>query len=370
MHVPTTTMTTTEDKTSSKVPQPPLAATAPGRRVLGLWIALGVAVGLLVTVVALGSFIQVPYVAIAPGSARATEPLVRIEGAETYEADGEIYFLTAQLYDTSLIEAAAGWLDPDIDVVPVEAVRPEGLSEQENDLINAQLMVGSKETAAVLALTRLGYELSPSGTGAVVLEVTAGSPAEAVLSVSDTIVSVDGRAITLTGELGEAVGALAPGTTTVLGVEASDGVRRDVTVTLAERPDDATRGFLGVGTETRAFDPGLPFDVSIDSGQVGGPSAGLAFTLSILDLLTPGELTGGHQVAVTGTIQSDGTVGNVEGYAQKAAAAAEKDTDVFLVPSAGLEEAQAHAHGMQVIAVDDLDDAIAALVSIGGEPLP
>jgi PDZ domain-containing protein len=369
MHAATTMTVTTTPETSSNVPHPPGQPPTPSRRTAGLWIALAVTVGLLVTVVSLGSIIEIPYVAIAPGSARATEPLVSIEGVETYDAAGEFYFLTAQLYDTSLIEAAGGWLDPDIDIVPVEAVRPRGVTEQENDLINAQAMVGSKETAAVVALTRLGYDLSPTGTGAVILEVTADSPADGVLDVSDTVVSVDGRPITVTTELGEAIGALPPGATTVLGVEDIDRVAREVTVVVGARPDDPSKGFLGVATETRDFDPGLPFDVSIDSGQVGGPSAGLAFTLSILDLLTPGELTGGHRVAVTGTIQPDGTVGNVEGYAQKAAAAAGQDAEVFIVPRAGLEEAQAHAHGMDVVAVDDLDGALAALVAIGGEPL-
>ena len=369
MHAPTTTTaTTTPDKTESNVPHPPARTGSPDRRTTGLWIALSIAIGLLVTVLTLGSLIEIPYVAIAPGSARATEPLVSIEGAEVFDADGEIFFLTAQLSDTSLLEAARAWLDPDTEVVPVDEVRPQGLTEEETDLINAQAMLGSKETAAVVALTHLGYELSPSGTGAVVLEVTPDSPAEGVLAVSDTIVSVDGQPITLTGELGDAIGALEPGATAVLGVESADGGAREVPVTLAARPDDATKGFLGVATETRDFDPGLPFDVSIDSGQVGGPSAGLAFTLSIIDLLTEGELTGGHRVAVTGTIQPDGSVGNVEGYAQKAAAAAEQDTDVFLVPTAGLEEAVAHAHGMRVIGVDTLDDALAALVEIGGEP--
>ena len=370
MHAPTTTTaTTTPDKTESNIPQPPVSTGSPDRRTAGLWIALSVAIGLLVTVLTLGSLIEIPFVAIAPGSARATEPLVTIEGAEVHDAEGDIYFLTAQLSDTSLLEAARGWLDPDTEVVPVEQVRPAGLTEEESDRINAQAMLGSKETAAVAALTELGYELSPSGTGAVVLEITPDSPAEGVLSVSDTIVTVDGGPVTQTGELGAAIGALAPGATTVLGVEDADGNAREVTVTLASRPDDPETGFLGVATETRDFDPGLPFEVDIDSGQVGGPSAGLAFTLSIIDLLTPGELTGGHRVAVTGTIQSDGTVGNVEGYAQKAAAAAEQDTDVFLVPSDGLEEAEAHAHGMRVIAVDTVDDALAALVEIGGEPL-
>lgn len=367
MHATTTTTATTPAKTPPNVPHPS-APTAPARHTAGLWIALGIAVGLLVTVLTLGSLIEIPYVAIAPGSARATEPLVTIEGQQTYESEGEIYFLTAQLSDTSLLEAARGWLDPDTDIVPVEAIRPEGVTEQESDLINAQAMVGSKQNAAVAALSYLGYPLSPSGTGAVVLEVTPDSPAEGALAVADSIVSVDDRPITTTEELGEAIGALAPGATVRLGVEDIDRVPREVTATLAARPDDPAKGFLGVATETRDFDPGLPFEVTIDSGQVGGPSAGLAFTLSIIDLLTPGELTGGHRVAVTGTIQPDGTVGNVEGYAQKAAAAAEKDTEVFLVPSAGLEEAQAHSHGMEVIPVDNLDEAIAALASIGGEP--
>src|SRR5688572_32611242 len=91
-----TTATTTSDKTPSNVPHPPGRA-APPRRAAGLWIALGFAVGLLVTVLTLGSLIAIPYVAIAPGSARATEPLVSIEGRETFDSEGEIYFLTAQI---------------------------------------------------------------------------------------------------------------------------------------------------------------------------------------------------------------------------------------------------------------------------------
>jgi len=107
-------------------------------------------------------------------------------------------------------------------------------------------------------------------------------------------------------------------------------------------------------------------DVSIDTGDVGGPSAGLAFTLAIIDDLTPGDLTGGAKVAVTGTISGDGTVGPVGGTGQKAAAVRAKGYDVFLVPSADYEAARQHAGDVDVIAVDTLDDALAALAALGG----
>src|SRR5690606_3334077 len=100
----------------------------------------------------------------------------------------------------------------------------------------------------------------------------------------------------------------------------------------------------------------------------GGPSAGLAFTLALIDLLTPGELTGGHKVAVTGTIRLDGSVGPVGGGAQKAIAARNAGYEVFLVPPDELEEVKTTLGGdFAVIAVSTLDEALEALVSLGGE---
>jgi PDZ domain-containing protein len=144
----------------------------------------------------------------------------------------------------------------------------------------------------------------------------------------------------------------------------------DIPVCAQARPDQLESAFLGVSTETRDFDPGLPFTVDIDSGQVGGPSAGLAFTLTLLDALTPGSLTGTRTVAVTGTIQPDGTVGDVGGVVQKTAAAAAAGADVMLVPRGEAAQAEANPRGMTVIPVDDLDDALRALETIGGDPLP
>jgi len=114
----------------------------------------------------------------------------------------------------------------------------------------------------------------------------------------------------------------------------------------------------------------LPIDVSIDSDRVGGPSAGLAFALAIVDVLTPGELTGGANVATTGTIRIDGSVGRVGGVKQKTFAALESDVELFIVPIDEEEEARSFAgDAMRVVGVETLDDAIEALSELGGNGL-
>jgi PDZ domain-containing protein len=320
---------------------------------------------------AAGLLVDTPYATLSPGSARSTTRLVTVDGAPTYPPEGELLFLTVGVDgDVSLLEAAAGWVDGDVEVLPREAVFGRGISEAENRELNAAAMVGSKEVAAVVALTRLGIPLDPTGTGAVILGVEAGTPADGLLEVGDTIVAVDGQPVRLFSDLTPTVSERSPGEAVTLTVEAADGSTREVALTLGARPDDPEAGFLGVTGDTRGFDPGLPFTVGIDSGAVGGPSAGLAFTLAILDVLTEGDLTGGRRVAVTGTMREDGTVGEVGGVVQKAAAAADAGAEVMLVPPGELADAEANAHGMEIVAVATLEDALEALVAAGGDPLP
>jgi Lon-like protease len=365
MHAPTTTTdTTTVPTAGGSVP----AARSTARR---YWTALCVAGAVLAVAIGAAVLVSTPYATLSPGTARSTGPLVTVEGAPTFAPSGELLFLTVGVDgDVSLLEATAGWIDPNIDVLPREAVFGRGITAEQNRELNAIAMVGSKETAVVVALTRLGVPLDPTGTGAVILSVQPETPAAASLVVGDTIVAVDGQPIQLYGDLAPTVSARRPGEEVTLTVENEAGETREVALTLAARPDDPDAGFLGVSGDTRDFDPGLPFTVDIDSGRVGGPSAGLAFTLAVLDVLTEGDLTGGAIVAVTGTINEDGTVGEVGGVVQKAAAAADAGAELMLVPPGELADAEANDHGMEIVAVANLDDALAALAAHGGDPLP
>ncbi|MBK5224409.1 MAG: PDZ domain-containing protein [Acidimicrobiia bacterium] len=328
-------------------------------------------------VVAAGILVRVPYYAFSPGSVRPTASLITIEGPDVHPPDGEVMLMTVSIsrQRLTLFAALRGWLDPTVTVVDEEDLLGGGDREATRQ-VNLQLMDNSKEIATYVALDRLGYEVGVEGTGSIISQVSDATPADGVLVRGDTIVSVDGEPVDLASDLIEAISSLEPGTSVALGVEPLDSDDVDEReVVLGARDDDPDAAFLGVVPQTRDGRFVFPFEIEIDTGGVGGPSAGLSFTLTILDLLTEGELTGGIEVAATGTIGADGVVGPIGGVEQKAAAARRDGVKVFLVPGSiaanELDAARRQAGDeVQIIEVNTLDEALEALVDIGGDPLP
>lgn len=359
------------DTTAPSVPLDPPPQPPAHRARRRLWIALGVLAVLLTTAVVGSAFITVPYYTIAPGNARSTEPLIAVDEERTYPAEGEVLFTTVSVGHATLLESLQGWLDPNVDVVPEEQILGDQTPD-ENREVNLQLMDSSKEVATVVALRELGYDVPAHGTGALVVQIDDALPAAGVLSPGDTIVGIDGRDVRLSEDLVAGIQAHQPGEEVSLRIDpAGEGEERTAQVTLAERPADQGGGpVLGVFAQTRDLRHDLPFSVAIDSGSVGGPSAGLAFTLGLLDVLTPGELTGGEAVAATGTIDSEGNVGPVGGVAQKTVTVRESGADVFLVPADEYEQAVALAgDDLRVVRVATLDDALQALADLGGNAM-
>jgi Lon-like protease len=174
------------------------------------------------------------------------------------------------------------------------------------------LMADSQLTATLAALERLDIEVDDEFDGAEVAEVLPEAATDD-LAVGDVIVAVDGAPTLDSEAVVAAIGEAAPGDELVLTVRDDDG-EREVAVTVGGAPDDPGRAFLGVLLRPYLE---LPVDVQIDAGVIGGPSAGLMFALSVMDLLEPDELTGGAVVAGTGTVDRDGTVGAVGGVRQK-----------------------------------------------------
>jgi PDZ domain-containing protein len=329
----------------------------------------GVGFSLIALVIA-SLVVRVPYYTLSPGSVWSTDGLIEVEGGEAYFDDaGEIAFTTVSIKPASAFEAALGWADPDVKVVDEEMILG-GRSEEENRQVNEQAMSSSQETATVVALQELGYEVV-SGTGAEVVQIEEGRPADGTFEVGDVIVGVEGVPVTLWEEVVSAVGQHRPGDRVNFSVErGGEGPAEDVTVDVGSySPEQPDRPIVGIVGTTRDLAVDLPFEVVIDAADVGGPSAGLAFTLSVLDILTPGDLTGGSTVAATGTMAFDGSVGPIGGIEQKTVAAREAGVDLFLVPLAELDEARAGAGSMQVVGVGHLDDALAALDDVGGNAL-
>ncbi|MEJ7582681.1 MAG: PDZ domain-containing protein [Acidimicrobiales bacterium] len=319
------------------------------------------------------SIVRAPYIAYAPGSARSTGPLVAIPGERNYRSGGEVLFTTVSVVRPTYLQAVWGWIRADVDVYPSQVIQGDQ-SDSENRQLNLELMDESKLVAVRVALEQLGYEVSIKGSGALVVAVAEALPVSDLLDPGDTVTAIDGEPIALDSDLVAAVGALDPGDTVSLTVESVDGQgrrekSRKVEARLSSRPEAKDEPMLGVQVRTRAIRYEFPFTVKIDSEDVGGPSAGLAWTLAVLDRLTPGSLTGGRRVAVTGEIGTGGEVNEVGGVAQKAVAAEGEGADIFIVPTGEYDEAREHAGGMRVAKVDTLDDALVVLDGLGGNAL-
>jgi PDZ domain-containing protein len=326
-----------------------------------------IAVTVLVVAFVVGAAtVPLPYYAYRPGGVRDTEPLITVTDEETFPSNGSISYTTVSLRQATLFGMLAGWLDDDIDIFPREKVLGDR-NARENRTLNLQMMDTSKQVATQVALERLGHPVDVSITGETVVNVLPDLPADGTLKPGDTITAVNGERLDEPDDLMRLLADDSPGEEVTLTVEPASGSRpRDVELALGADPDDTDRAIIGIEVTGRGIDFDFPVAVTIDTGDVGGPSAGLAFTLAIIDDLTPGDLTGGHDVAVTGTISPDGSVGPVGGTGQKAAAVRAQGYDVFLVPSDDYKAAEQHGGDVEVIAVDTLDEALAALADLGG----
>ena len=327
-------------------------------------ILLTLATLLLVVPLVVGLVVHFPYYVMSPGEARGVADLIKVKGdVKVYPPDGRILFTTVSLVGgVNVYQALGGWLNREVKLVPAREITggaPPGKVREQN----IQAMVDSKFTATKVALDRLGYRVSVTGDGALVAMVKPGDPADGKLRTGDVITSVDGETVTRHDEVVSKVRQHHPGDMLQIGFRRNGA---DQTTILTAADAGNRQALIGVELQTNNAKYKFPFEVSIDTGLIGGPSAGLAFTLALIDDLAGGELTGGRDVAVTGTIDDNGNVGEVGGVAQKAITAKRAGAVAFLVPPAEEKEAREFAGEMRIIPVRSLNDALNALHQLGG----
>ncbi|MSO59526.1 MAG: PDZ domain-containing protein [Ilumatobacteraceae bacterium] len=320
----------------------------------------------------------------APGSAQEVASRIAFEQEDKtaaptrYPAKNKIRFVTAFTGQLSALDSVIGWLDPH---VAVETYTEHFGERSPTSIrqIGVQSMLGAKQFAEYVAFKKLGLAATFVEGAVVVSElVCETSPAKTsackVLKVGDTITQFDGVPVATVSALKEEMKNRAAGDKVVVTVESPDSPEdQSRTLTLIANPDKPGTAIIGfVPADTRTVN--LPFDVQISTSDIGGPSAGLAFTLALLDELTPGELMGPVRVAATGTMNEKGEVGAIGALEQKALAARDGGARVFLVPT-GQSEAEilkaraATGSRVKIIPVATLDDALTKLRSLGGAPL-
>lgn len=352
---------------------------APRRRMtratmVGAW-ALVVALVVLLVI----TFLPTSYVIQQPGpvyntlgTAQADDgsqiPLISVAGADTYPTAGALDLLTVQVVGNrerppSWFELAMAWFDPSRAVLPIDAVFPLGQSTDERNQESAAMMVDSQKEATAAALTQLGYAISADMA---VHSLVDGSAATGILEPGDIIRAANGQQVADAETLRQIVNA-GDGAAVSLDIE-RDGVAQTVSVTPNRAESDGQQVWL-VGV-TLINDYVFPIDVTIQLNNVGGPSAGMMFALGIIDTLTPGELNAGQQVAGTGTITADGTVGPIGGIRQKLWGAKGAGAQWFLAPSSNCDEVVGHVpDGLRVFSISTLSDSMNVLetISSGGD---
>lgn len=297
---------------------------------------------------------------IAPGTTADIEEFVDVRDHPAYASDASISLVSVRTsFAPSLFEVVGGWLDGALEVVDIIDILGERTVAENRDAGRLQ-MDQSTQVAVAVALEHLGYEIM-TPIGARIERVMPGAPADDALHEGDIVQAVGEIVITTAQQLSDTIKANEPGAAATLIALAPDGETRTVTVTLADRDGVALLGVI-VTTHVNFDEP--PIDVTLHIENIGGPSAGLAFTLSVIDALTPEPLTGNLDIAATGTIHHDGTVGPIGGVPQKSHAVIRAGTDLFLVPASQVDEAIAVAEpSVSVVGVETLDDALAAIAA-------
>lgn len=332
--------------------------------------------------------LTVPYAAEGEGPTFDTlgevdgTPVVEVTGTDAEidedlaDSDGQLNMTTVAVRtQLSLAETMRRWLASDDTIVPVEQVIPSDSTPEEVARRNAAAFAASESNATVAAMGHLERPLETT-----VYEIAEDAPASGTLRDNDVITAVGDTEVTLPADVADAVAEYAPGESVELTVRRG---QEEITeeVTLGEFPaeqesDDAAedagesdRAYLGV---TMVAQPAGDVKVRYNLKDIGGPSAGLMFSLAVVDKLSPGELSGGNFVAGTGTISADGVVGPIGGITHKIAAAQHAGADLFLVPSGNCSEAVSRSYDgdIDLLSVDSLDDAVTALEDYGdgGDP--
>lgn len=339
----------------------------------GMLLALAV---LTVVAVAVLNLVSVDKVIYRPAGVHDTlgeingEPVVHVEGLETFETSGSLDFLTIMI-DGGPRSRVTGWdwllaeLNPATDVFDAEDIYPPDVTAQEIQEQNVELMAQSQKGAAVVAMRADGIEVPEEVK---VAQITTDAPAADTLRVDDQILTVGGTAIATPEDVRRKLQDYEPGTEVPFTL-VRDGEEIDLDVPTGESepdpsdPDAAPRTVVGVYL---ASDFDLPYEVTIDAGNVGGPSAGMMFSLAIYDKITPGELTGGLNIAGTGTINSDGSVGGIGGIVQKMHAAKGAGVDYFLAPAENCDEVVGRIPGdLEVISIENFTQARDIVEALG-----
>jgi PDZ domain-containing protein len=323
------------------------------RRFSRAWLVVPAAAA----VVLVGGTIYLPFYSLGPGPARAVQPLIRFDERTRHESEGNFVLTSVRFNRLTAFGVVDAWLDPVESVVSREELFAPGETEEEERERSISEMDQSKLDAAYVVLEDLTDYPEEHGDGVLIQSVVGGCAADGELYPGDIVTAIDGTAVDTVLEARRVIRAAPAGSGLVFDVMV-EGDRESASL-VREPCGGEERPLVGV-----SMIESFPFDVRISSGEIGGPSAGLAWALGLHDLLTPGDLTRGRTIAITGALAIDGTVIPISGIEDKVVGAAKAGASVLILPGGNLSDARAAGWtDVELVPVSRFADALAYLQS-------
>ncbi|MFS0672331.1 SepM family pheromone-processing serine protease [Ornithinibacillus sp. 179-J 7C1 HS] len=308
---------------------------------------------------------DLPYYIQKPGGADALNPIVEVENRD--ESEGDFHLVTVRGGQATPIQYALAKILPHHEILDIKDVRPEGVSDEEYFQAQLHMMENSQEASTVVAYTAANKEITIQYKGVYVVSVVPGLAADGILQMGDRIIGIDDKEIKESNDLISYIEEKKAGDqVTVKFVRDDEEIIKDITLGVID--EDTKQVGIGITLVTdRDVDVNPP--INFASGNIGGPSAGLMFSLEIYDQLTAGDLTKGHQIAGTGEVDYEGNVGRIGGIDKKIVAADREGIEVFFAPNEGgrggdsnyevaKKKAEEIGTDMIIVPVDTFEDAL------------
>ncbi|AEH48702.1 SepM family pheromone-processing serine protease [Parageobacillus thermoglucosidasius] len=328
------------------------------KRVYVVTFFMGVIVALLLI------FIKLPYYVTMPGTAQDLKPLVHVENGDKDE--GELMLTTVKMGRANVVAYLLAHIRSFYELHPLDEIKQEGETDEEYTMRQFQLMEQSKEAAIVVAYKKAGKPVSYKAKGVYVMSVVPHMPAYGRLKVGDRIVEIDGKKMDTSEQMVQYIRTKKKGDHVSIMFER--GKKKKVeTLALMPFPHDPKQIGVGISLATD-YDVVTNPPVRVNSEQIGGPSAGLMFSLEIYNQLVDEDITKGHKIAGTGTININGEVGPIGGISQKIVAADKEGAEIFFAPNENgaadsnyreaVKTAKEIGTSMKIVPVDTFDDAV------------
>ena len=279
------------------------------------------------------------YYFMAPGPPYQWD--IEIEGTEFYDYEGNLYQLTVRRDEANYFTYIWAKVDNSVDLYSREVILPKGVTPQELSEISMQNMKTSENVAIAVALDSLDYEIETQGDGVLVVGILDDSPVAGKLLKEDLITSINNEEINSTTEFIALLRTYEIGDIVSIGI-IREGIKKSIETKLIEHIDYENEPMVGFLASTPNQRFVFPISIDIDTGNVGGPSAGLMMALNVYNSLIENDITNGIKVAGTGTIEIDGSVGPVGGVKQKVIAAKNAGASLILVPTANFNDIKSY----------------------------